>query len=342
MNICLKGYIDRNFGDDMMIRIAAYYLKEHTLWLNIPRDELFIPYMDTPNIKKLQDAPIDIKFDLNLTVTGSGFLTKQGKIAAYYFIKETLESIVKDANIPKAVIGCNIGPFSGKITEFFMKIKLNSYSLITVREQFSKKYLDTNIKKPYNALFPDIVFAMPDEWIPKVDKDNALGISVYRRMSESNFEYYNKICSIADTFIEQTGKKVLLFAFNIESENDLAAAYTVKHLMKHGDNAEIIAHTGNGDNIIYNLMRCSCIITARFHMLVMAIRLGIPFVPVSYSNKSVNILEDMGYRGRIFNIEEFNSEEILKSIQTATQIKIDEEYFEKARGHIRCLEKLKI
>lgn len=39
MNILLSAYYDRNFGDDMMVRLAARALAEHELFLNERREE---------------------------------------------------------------------------------------------------------------------------------------------------------------------------------------------------------------------------------------------------------------------------------------------------------------
>ena len=113
-------------------------------------------------------------------------------------------------------------------------------------------------------------------------------------------------------------------------------------MMRHADHAELIAHTGNGDNIVYNLKRCSGIIGTRFHMSIMAIRLGIPLVPIAYSDKTVNALRGIGFNGKIFNIGEIGSDQLLEELAGAaafnegaiTQIKNE------AGGHSECLKKM--
>ena len=80
MNILLKGYLDRNFGDDIMLRIAAHQLRQHTFYICEKKKELLLPFRDDVNIKDADDYP-NVPYDAYLRVTGSGFLIRS-KIGA--------------------------------------------------------------------------------------------------------------------------------------------------------------------------------------------------------------------------------------------------------------------
>lgn len=44
VNILLSAYYDRNFGDDMMVRLAARALAEHELFLNEAAGGVLTPF----------------------------------------------------------------------------------------------------------------------------------------------------------------------------------------------------------------------------------------------------------------------------------------------------------
>ncbi len=123
----------------------------------------------------------------------------------------------------------------------------------------------------------------------------------------------------------------------MELENDLCAAHTIKSMMRYGENAEIIAHIDNGENIISGLGRCSRLITSRLHMSVMAIRMGIPFVPIAYADKTRNVLKNLGYEGEVFDINALNSERLYTSAMNAKPYKVDKKFLMEARGHTNCV-----
>lgn len=338
MNIFLTGYLDRNFGDDIMIRIIADNFKQHRFYINVSRDEYFIPFEKDINIFKLR-ADEKIEFDLFLTVIGSGFMLR-GITSIMYFIKEERARRRMCKSAKTAVIGCNIDPLGGSLEKLLVINKLRSYDMISVRDRVSYEFVRKYAPKVETAVFPDIVFSIPDKWIPDVKCGGHLGISAYRNIHNSNLDYYREIAAAADNFIEKSGKKVLLFAFDVECENDLCAAHTIKSCMKHSYNAEIVAHIDNGENVLRNLRRCGVILSGRLHMSVMAIRLGIPFVPLAYSEKTVNALSEIGYKDKILKINDVTAVCLNDMIFSVEPFTVDERSIENARGHVDCLKKL--
>ena len=338
MNIFLTGYLDRNFGDDIMIRIIADNFKKHRFYIKVSRDELFIPFEKDTNIFKLR-ADEKIEFDLFLTVIGSGFMLR-GITSIMYFIKEERVRRRMCKSAKTAVIGCNIGPFGGSLEKWLVINRLRSYDMISARDRVSYEFVRKHAPKVEAAVFPDIAFSIPDKWIPDVECEGHLGISAYRNIHNSNLNYYREIAETADNFIERSGKKVLLFAFDVEYENDLCAAHTIKSFMRYAQNAEIVAHIDNGENVLKNLRRCGIILAGRLHMSIMAIRLGIPFIPLAYSEKTVNALSEIGYKEKILKINDVTAECLNNIIFSVRPFTIKEQLIENARGHVDCLKKL--
>lgn len=56
VNILLSAYYDRNFGDDMMVRLAARALAEHELFLNERRGGVLTPFAGGDNLRLLSEC----------------------------------------------------------------------------------------------------------------------------------------------------------------------------------------------------------------------------------------------------------------------------------------------
>ena len=310
-------------------------LSEHNFFVNQKKEELLIPFAGEKNLQRLKD---DTKIDIVLTVIGSGFMAK-GKVDILYLLWEYLCGIGKTSRIPKATIGCNIGPYCNSFAKQLIKHKLKRNELITVREKESFDFLKKNCKNIKSYCYPDIVFSLPDKWIPDIKSEGCLGMSAYRRLNENNNIHYKKMAEICDHYIKTTGKKVLLFAFDVENENDIISAFTIRDKCKFKESIEVILHTDNGENIIKNLKRCDKVISVRFHMAVMAIRLGIPLVPIIYSKKTDNMLDDLGYDQSRFYLDNFKVDEVINALNGATVFSPDKRIFQNSKKHLSTFER---
>lgn len=334
MNILIQGYLDRNFGDDLMIRVAAYQLEKHKLYLLCNKKELLIPFKNCKNIYTDCEG---VKFDAVLGVIGAGFQIKS-KTALIYALKDTFKPFERYPY--KAVIGCNIEPFYNKTAEKLIKRRIRSYNFISARDEESYGFFRKAAPKSAVCIYPDILFGLPEQWCVKEDKPDGLGISVIRRIGRSdNFAYYEKMARLSDMYIEKSGKKVRLFAFNTESENDIAAAVTIKSLCKNKDNIEIICHDDDGTNIISNFGRCEKIIAARFHSIVLALRMGILCIPLIYAEKSRNLLKDLNFKTKMFDINAFSAEDVFSAVcEDFKPFDISEKLINGARLHTQMFE----
>ena len=327
MNILLKGYIDRNFGDDLMLRIAARGLKDHNVLLDVPENDLAYIY-ERYGLPHYSGGD----FQSECTVTGSGFIIRS-KIGMLYRTKEILEQ--RRSKAKKAVLGCNISDFTVTGAEWLIRRHISGYDFITVRDSYSHNYIRRNTPRVKCEYYPDIVFSIPDSMLFETENEGALGITAYNPLGRNSVEVFRKLAYTADNFIEKTGKKVLIFAFDTGLENDSAAARSIARFCRNIENVEIIDNDAN-DAILKNLPRCSKLIAIRFHGMVLGLRMGIPIVPIAYSNKMLNVLRDLEYRGKIFGASEFESEELLEqAVEPGTQYTLSEEIPKLAGMHIK-------
>lgn len=295
MNILLDVYLDRNLGDDLMIRQTAEKLKQHKLFVRADDFSKLLAFRELKNISVYSGEEVQAI----VTVGGSMF-----ELGSTGMIINRLKTTVKELkgyrrNGKKlATIGCNLGYVNRRLAEFAVREQLKQSQLVTLRDTKSAEKLK---KIGVEAkCFPDMLFCCE---MPQAAEKSGLLISAYRSVSrpENNFECFKKYAETADKYIERTGGKVTLAAFDCESENDISAAYTIKLLMKYPENAEIIAYAGNCEPILKAVSSASCVLGTRFHSIVLALVAGVPVLPVSYSDKTAGMLEDLGYDG--FSLE---------------------------------------
>lgn len=283
--IHLTGYFDRNFGDDMMMKLVVRSLPEITFLVNETVDT---PLLAEPNVVQ-RDHETCSRFS-KLVVTGSGFMINTK--AAF---KTELLWFLRGCDPGDYCLGCNLEPLDNSIKRFLIRQKLNKFKLITCRDQTSYRWLIENTRKPDVYCLPDILFSIPNEWLPAFQTPSKLGISIMHRAGDQeDCAYYRSMAGIADEWILKNRKSVLLMAFDTGKEDDLFACRAVQALMQFPDQTEIVAHT-DGTEILAAFARCEKIIGTRFHSMVLALRMGIPFFPVTYREKMRNLICDLNY-----------------------------------------------
>lgn len=283
--IHLTGYFDRNFGDDLMMKLIVRSLPEVTF---LVEDTADTPLLTEPNIQQQDHERCALA--PKLIVTGSGFM-----INTRTAFKLELSRFLRGQHPGDYCLGCNMEPLDNPAKRFLISRKLNKFKLITCRDRVSYRWLLRNTRKPDIHCLPDIVFSLPEEWIPRCDHPDMLGISLMHRVGDQeDCPYYRAMAEIADEWVEKNGKGVILMAFDTGKEDDLFACRAVQALMRHPDRIEIVEH-GNGEEIPEAFARCEKIIGARFHSAVLALRMGIPFFPVIYREKMRNLIRDQRY-----------------------------------------------
>ena len=324
--IYLKGYFDYNFGDDMMLKLVARSFPDYSFFIeDVGRTLVF----QEKNIflaskKECERYP-------SLVVTGSGFMINNR-------VKLCIEIMryLKRENPGDYCIGCNIEPLDSSLKRFLISRKLNKFRLITCRDKFSYDWISANTKNLEVHFLPDILFSMPDDLIPQKSGEGLLGIVVMHRQGDSaDSEYYNIVASAADLWVKTTGKKVLLIAFDSGGEDDVWACYVVKDKMSFSEKAEVVMHR-DGTEIPNAFSRCEKIICARFHAIVLSLRMGLPFYPLIFREKARNLLKDIEYPFSKSDIDNIDWES-LSAFVTESQptFRIDNNIYEHSKDYVR-------
>ncbi|MBC9229532.1 polysaccharide pyruvyl transferase family protein [bacterium SPL81] len=313
MKIMLFAYLDNNIGDDLMLKLLSerfpnhhfYYYTSNTVVLNTLSQ--FENFVSRSPSQRQQD--IDT-VDGVLSIGGSIFNdlnTLRGKLARIRKILFIAKASRKGKLI--ATVGCNLGPYKDNLGWYLTSLELKFNSLITVRDRSSFDLLNTGSFKNFH-IADDIVYSLsvPIDGVSRY----GLGISAFRstHLGENNYKNYVALATIIDKYIEQTNKKVRIFAFDSEHENDTSAALHIFNLSKCKENIEIVPYLGDINTFVNKFNQCEHHIAIRFHSAILSALMKIPFYPISYSNKMDALIEENYPEFKILNIAELDVEKI--------------------------------
>lgn len=226
----------------------------------------------------------------------------------YQYRQNIIEAFIKN---DKKVwfMGGNFGPYNTEDFRFKYESLFSTVSKINFRDKKSYSLFSSLDNVDY---FPDILWSYQ---LPSVQSNNKqLGISVINpkhKEGQSHFydDYIEAHASVISRYLDE-GYSVKLFSF-CEAEGDLEICTELK---RQYSNVDVINYSGNITDYLKKIGECSYFIAARFHANIIAIKYGIPLIPIIYGDKTENLLDDLGYIGtKIYlkNIKEVNSQQFV-------------------------------
>ena len=347
MDILVSAFLERNFGDDLMIRILADRFPGHTFYLRCDTLENFVSFETTQNIRRIGENEDFSRFGIHVTIGGS-VVRIETKSRFLIYLRSFRSQKKFFSQFPRSYfIGGNLGPFLNKTAQWMACQIISSYTAMSLRDEWSCEFVKKRLKTPVQ-LRPDIAFSIPGHMLGEPAKEKrppVLGITALNFFQDNNNNYHlNRfLAKAADEFIARadSGKlkakvRVKIFVFCAGFCNDYPSAYDIMENIGGRGNVEIIAHTGNGDNILRELRECTHMIPVRFHGAIMSLRLGIPFVPVIYDRKIDHMLDDFGYDRTRLNFQEISKYDPAKTVAELLRMDafaLDDKVFQRAGEH---------
>lgn len=353
--VLLRFYANKNLGDDLMIEQLLNNLPQFEFYALSRNKEALGVFLEYPNFKILSRpiwALFRQHFDAYVLVGGS-VLNYDHISGLYEQIKEILLCSLQRLHRTKTIVlGANMSNIPGSmfalLSRSILRLRIRLLDLITVRDSFTAEQLHEFAadKLTYS---PDIVFGIP---MPRKEDKNRdgqiLGISVYAGgRSPGSQCFCDQLVYIIDRYLEREDRSAVLFAFH--ANEDVPAMRRVLGRIKKSEQVNMIVYDGNRQAFLEQISRCDRFIAIRFHAIVLCFKLGIPFVPIIYSNKSKNLLDDMGYRDMRLNtdaldhntanlivdiIENLTPQDTIANVRTIEGLEAD------AKTHYRKLEEL--
>lgn len=344
----LMVYLNDNLGDDLFVKIISSrypYMK----FITISNSNI---KLKLDNVKVLKgfwykNTNKLIKILSNRKETVETFLEKKYKrslfIGGSMFIEG--QSSNKELSCHKGdyyIIGINFGPY--KTEKYFNECK-NIFK--------NSKYVCFRDKTSYNLfkdlgenidVAPDFVFNLDTNNITITDRKRVVFsiIDCKNKLDEKYEEIYDKtIINLTKLLIEK-GYEITYMSF-CKNQNDEVA---IKRIISKCDEniknkIDTYFYDGNIKEALNVLGDSKIIVGSRFHANIIGLLLGKTVIPVIYSEKTINTLKDMDFKGKIIDIKQMDNFDFNNITEEDLNYHLDvSKQIEEAKRPLKVIDKL--
>lgn len=360
--IFLYAYDKQNLGDDLFIKaITSRYPKtKFYLWSDKQNQDNFktvknLKVIDKDGrlvqfLKKIR-ASFVVRYKNSLKKRSVAVVYVGGSIFMEYDQwKQYMEGWHYDVNnFSMLALGCNFGPYK---TESYREEMANVFTKmqdVCFRDNYSY-----NLFKDVETvrLAPDILFSYP---MPKVDVDEKrIFVSVIdcssrdegdtAKISQYDTSYISNLATLLKEYLKN-GYTLTLASF-CKVEGDENAVYKLREKLgvsNEDERVENLFYNGlNADTVLTSLASATYVIATRFHGTILSLVAKRPVLPIVYSDKTLHVLEDMGFAGKVLDLrkeEQISFKEAQSNFQSLENINVDVQ-IEKSKLHFKKLDEI--
>lgn len=353
--IYLDAVLEKNLGDDLFIKIisnrynAKFYTQTKHSYKNV---------RIANNLKIYSGLGVEL-----INVFGSKIL-KKGKmlgrllknkcdfmvsIGGSIFIEWGKFSLIKrhfgiyDSTKVFYILGSNFGAY--KTTEFFNFLKDNVISQaqdVCFREEYSYNLFKDLPNVRYAS---DIVFSLDTSNIKITDnKKVVMSVVDCNRKAKPEFkkDYENKIIDMIKLF-DKKGYEVVLMSY-CKAEGDEDAIKSILSQITDDElknKVKTYFYDGNIEEALDVMADCQVVVGTRFHANILGFVLNKTVIPVAYSDKTLNVLKDMNFEGKVFDIRDLESFDVDSLTDDDLKYKLNVDFQrEDAQRHFEKLDKV--
>ncbi|MFV8211405.1 polysaccharide pyruvyl transferase family protein [Streptococcus pluranimalium] len=308
MKVFTRGFFHINLGDDLFLYILAKRYKHHTFHIIVNQeynnlfedlDNVVVhPYKKyrrgldkyLKNIGQDYYSTVEKSCDLNVVIGGSLFQERENDFNAF----ERLKKMPKMN--PTYILGANFGPFKTEEYRLIAKGYFDASKDVCFRDEWSSSLFSDLLNVRYA---PDIVLGI-DEILPEtVVKKKKIFISIIDCYSKGGVT--NEIANSYDDFIvqsiefyEKEGYEIVLSSFCKMEGDEFAIERILNKLNNHIRNKiSILNYYGsNWKEVVLSIKESEKVIASRFHSMILGIVFGVDILPISYSSKFNQFLEN--------------------------------------------------
>jgi colanic acid/amylovoran biosynthesis protein len=308
VKILLSAYLDHNLGDDLFVDYFCKKYADHEVLLIYDQETALNPQLErNHNLRKIGlKAAVKTmpRVDAFVMIGGSIF-QDIAEFHRYDVRRNILVTLARLCGARVYVMGSNIGPIYSKRASRTFKYLFFLTSGISVRDTASMELLKAWKCRPNYVLAPDLIFSYP--YVPRraAKRSAVLGVSVINIKSDSaeTGAYLRKLAEIVDRYLgDQADGIVRLFGFNGGAGNDGTAIQRLLALTDARSRDRIETHqygpAAGFEAFLDCFAECDFHICTRFHSLVLSLMYRIPYLPIAYSDKTTNLLHDIGFSAK--------------------------------------------
>lgn len=319
--VFLYAYDKRNLGDDLFIRTLAGRYPDTVFYLWTVRENRET-FRDLPNLKTVEkDGPfLTVLGKLRASLPGRYKALLEKRCSAGVYIGGSLFTEYPDwqryvrwweekgRNGRFFVLGANFGPYRTEAYREGMEKAFRGFEDICFRDRYSLALFPDCPKARWA---PDILFSYP---MPVLSvKGGQVFVSVIdcagreegHSLSRYDKQYVENMAFLLLSYLSH-GCTLVLASF-CRAEGDERGMEKILRAMGREKDPGIRRLCYDGTNagaLIREIGGSAYVIACRFHAMILAMAAGRPVLPVAYSDKTLRVLEDMDYKGVVFDLRE--------------------------------------
>ena len=193
---------------------------------------------------------------------------------------------------PLLCIGANFGPYNSNKYLKSSKRRISLCTDVCFRDKYSYD-LFANLNSVRYA--PDILFGYKPRYAYSIDT-KSIGISLIDLSNRKDLSHFKDryLGSIACYINHNKFDKIVLLDF-CEAEGDIKAINELIELFSDDRKilVEVVRYQCNPDLFMESFAKVETIIATRFHAMILSLVMGKITIPISYSKKIVNVINDM-------------------------------------------------
>lgn len=239
-------------------------------------------------------------------------------------------------NIPFLFISSNFGPY--KTPEYKREVQKLMRNITDICFRDKNSY-ETFKKYPAVRYAPDVVFSYNR---PVKVKKNTVGISVlnFKYRKELKFyqsRYYEVLKNSITNYIKQ-GKTVTLFSFcEYEGDEDSINLLLSELPQKISNKIQVETYKGKIDDFIKKYSSMEYFLCSRFHSMVLSAVFKQKVTILSYSNKILNVINDLHLSREYYNVSELNDVKEIK-LENFSNLSLNDIIINQAEKQFETLE----
>lgn len=315
----LYAYDRQNLGDDLFVHTITnrYPHVKFYMWSDPKNRETF---RSLPNLKVLQKEGgvarflkrirpslaaryrnwLEDRCQAVVYIGGSIFMEYDNWAQILNWWEYTAE------NRPFYVMGANFGPYRTeayreKIGQIYGKMKD-----VCFRDQYSYE-LFRNVDTVRRA--PDILFSYPMPQVTVEEKQifvsviNCAARDESHSLTEHDASYVENMARLLTKY-RREGYRLVLSSFCAHEGDEEGIQKILKAMDGENDpDIQVLNYSGtNAEALTTAIAQSKFVIASRFHGVILALAAGRPVLPVIYSDKTLHVLEDLGFDGPMIDI----------------------------------------
>lgn len=365
--VFVDGYFEKNLGDDLFLLILLNRYRNNDFVAWIPEEyEKFIKINEIKNLTiqysrfrllerifnkifcKLNiqyKSFIALKYNVNVIISGSIYMENKwnSKINPGNQYGKFHKNYKK---IKRYLLGNNFGPYQ---TEQYKNKYVNYFNEcedICFRDYYSYNLFAGNCKNVRYA--PDIILGLNKNIFnyENIIKQKYIVISVIntkkrKDLSDYTEIYSNMLIEIANYYTEQDYKVIFMSFCDKEGDREFIDNLYEKNSLNRKNYIEVFSYDFDIKKSLSIINFAECVIATRFHAMILGWVFNIPTVPIVYSNKMQNVIDDFKFEGIYYDIKNLKSFEIKKFANLSRNTINNIDFYKKeSNNHFNMLDKI--